>query len=291
MTIGAEYEEQEGENQGVFDESIINRALYIQNQLNLLDETLFITAGARVDDHSSFGSEDTYRLGAAYLLKSSNTRFMANWGTGFKAPTLNDLFYQDPWGSRGNPNLKPEESRGFDIGVQQRLWEDRIFLGAAYFYNSFENLIEWVEYAPWAWEPQNVADAKTYGWELEASITPIDELRLSANYTYTDTEDTQTHKELGRRPKSKFNLSLNYQPWNKLNLNVNLNYVGRRWNDADNTERIDSYTKVDAAAYYDVCEYAQVFARVENLLDEEYEEALGYGAAGVSVYGGLKLTF
>ncbi len=291
LTLGAEYEEQEGENQGVFDESIINRAVYIQNQLNLLDESLFIIAGTRIDDHSSFGSQDTYRLGLAYLLKSSHTKFKANWGTAFKAPTLNDLFYQDPWGSRGNPELKPEESEGLDVGIEQRLWEDKIFLGATYFYNSFDNLIEWVEYAPWAWEPQNVAEAKTQGWEIEAGISPIDELKLSANYTYTDTEDKQSGHELPRRPRHKFNLNLNYQPWEAVNLNLNLNYVGRRWNDADNTEKVDSYTRVDVAAYYDVCDYAQLFGRVENLLDEEYEEVLNYSSPGTSFYGGLKVTF
>jgi vitamin B12 transporter len=291
LTLGAEYEKQQGENEGVFDDSIINRAAYIQNQVALLDESLFLTVGARVDDHSIFGSEDTYRLGLAYLLKASNTRFKANWGTGFKSPTLNDLFYQDPWGSRGNPELEPEESKGFDVGIEQRLWEDRIFLGATYFYNSVDNLIEWVEYLPWMWEPQNVAEARSEGWEIEAAINPIDEVELSANYTFTDSEDKQTGNELPRRPEHKFNLTLNYQPWNVLNINLDLNYVGRRWDDAANTERSDSYTKLDLAAYYNITDHAQLFGRVENLLDEEYEEVLTYGAPGISAYGGVKLTF
>ncbi len=291
LTLGAEYEEQAGENQGVFDEFVINRALYIQNQLKLLDKSLFITAGARLDDHSLFGSQDTYRVGLAYRLKSTNTSFKANLGTGFKAPTLNDLFYRDPWGSRGNPELEPEENQGLDFGIEQRFWEDRIFLGATYFYNSFDNLIEWVEYAPWSWEPQNVADATTAGWELEADINPVDELKLSGNYTYTDTENKQTGKELSRRPKHKLNLNLNYRPWEKLNLNLGINYVGQRWNDADNKKRVDSYTRVDLAISYDICDYAQLFGRVENLLDKQYQEVLDYSAPGASFYGGVKLTF
>ncbi len=291
---GVEWEEQEALSKGGtllvenVDESITNWGYYLQHQWDW-EEKFFLTSGIRADDHETFGIDTNYSIGIAYLFPEMPVRLRGNWATGFRAPTLNDLFWPaTPW-SAGNPDLLPEESSGYDLGID--FWGERFHLGVTYFHNDIENLIAWAEVRPWFWTPSNVAEARTEGIELEVSLLPLDNLRVTVNYTHTDTEDKKTGKELARRPESKYRLSFNYRPLERVNLNLCLNYVRGRWDDADNTERLASYTRVDLAASYDWTEDFQIFLRGENIFNENYEEAKGYGTPGASVFAGVRATF
>ncbi len=290
VTVGVEYEKQEGRNPSAgFDRSVDNRAIYLQDQVPLLDGRLNVTAGARYDDHSEFGNETTYRLAFSYLV-DDKTRLKGSWGKGFKAPTLNDLYYRDPWGSRGNPDLEPEKSRGYDLGIEFTLPAEGTKVAATYFRSDYDNLIEWVEYAPWAYEPQNVAEAKAEGWEFGLETKPTDTLDIKASYTITDTENETTGKELARRPKNKGSIAVGLD-FDRAGIVLSVDYVGKRWSDSKNTKRLDSYTRVNLAASCIVTGNWTVFGRIENLTDEEYEEVKGYGTAGRSYYAGVKATF
>lgn len=114
LTAGMEYRKEKGESiespTGVlrFDKSIDNKALYLNNKLKLFKEDVVFNAGLRYDDHETFGSKTTHRIGAVYNIKPAALRIKSSYGTGFRAPTLNELFYQDLWGSSGNLNLRPE---------------------------------------------------------------------------------------------------------------------------------------------------------------------------------------
>jgi len=291
LTLGYEYEKEEGQNNVAgFDNAIYNNALYLQEQLFIFNDRLTITAGARKDDHSMFDDQVTYRAGISFKVPLIETRLMANWGEGFKAPTLNDLFYQDPYGSRGNPDLKPEESTGYDIGFEQWLGEKTVRISTSYFFNDFENLIDWVEYAPWAYEPRNISSAETKGWEFGFDVKPHKSLLLSASCTILDTEDKATGNKLARRPENKGSFSINWTP-GIADFNLSVEKVGKRWDDSDNTEKLKSYTKVDLATSFDVSKNLTIFGRGENLLNEDYEESSGYGTAGLSYYGGIKAKF
>ncbi|MCL0034145.1 TonB-dependent receptor [Thermodesulfovibrionales bacterium] len=304
---GIEWEEQEGVSKGMpwppapaefverFDESITNWGYHLQHQLNL-KERFFITTGIRVDDHETFGSDTNYQIGVAYLFQEIPVRLRGNWGTGFKAPTLNDLFWYEDWGwgmgMFGNPDLLPEESTGYDLGID--LWGEHFHLGATYFHNNIENLIAWPDVATWRFEARNIDEARTKGVELEISLLPADNFNVTLNYTLTDTEVLAgEHKgnELAHRPQNKYSLSFNYRPIEKLNLNLHLNRVGDRWDDAANTRELDSYTRVDLAGSFDLTRNFQIFARGENILNEEYEEAKGFGTPGASLFAGLRATF
>ncbi|MGA1870675.1 MAG: TonB-dependent receptor plug domain-containing protein [bacterium] len=304
LVLGAEYNEQMGEYEGFeysmetseyidsgYDESVVNKALFLQNQLNLLDESLFISAGWRIDDYSTFGSESTYKASIAYLFKDMGTKVKVNWGTAFKAPTLNSLY----WPDSGNPELKAEESESYDIGIQQKLNNERISLSLCYFHNQFEHLIEWAPDPrpenPFRWTPQNVSRALTQGWEIEAAFELFKDLILKANHTFTKTEDKEKEKELLRRPKNKTSLTIDYSAVQRLNLYCTLNYVGDRWDDVANEEKIDAYRRLDLAAMYDINTLFQIHGKINNLLNEDYEEIPGYSTAGRSFYGGIKLTF
>ena len=305
LTFGVDWDREEGESkyywesqwgpgQSVFPKKTADiKGYYIQDEIKLWDR-LFATLGVRIDDHSRFGTETTYRIAPAYLIKETDTKIKGTFGTGFKAPSLYQLFGPpDPFfGPVGNKDLKPEKSRGWDFGIEQELLKKRVILGATYFRNDFKNLINFESGQGYI----NIAKAKTEGVELFASAKPIDDLALRINYTYTDTEDKTTGETLIRRPRNKIGLDLNYHFLNKGNVNLGVIYVGKR-DDKDFSTfpsrrvKLDPYTLINLAASYDISKNFQLFGRVENLLDKEYEEAKGFGTPGLSFFGGIKLSF
>jgi len=304
LTFGFEYEEEEGKSKyysdgslSLFPKKTANiKGYYIQDQIKLWDR-LFATLGLRIDDHSRFGTETTYRIAPAYLIKETGTKIKGTFGTGFKAPSLYQLFAPAFyfWEVRypvGNKDLNPEKSKGWDFGVEQDLFKDRVTLGATYFRNDFKDLIDYATGIGYI----NIAKAESEGLELFASVKPIDDLTLRVNYTYTDTEDKITGEDLLRRPKNKFGIDLNYHFLKKGNANLAVIYVGKR-NDTDFTVypsriiKLDRYTLVNLSASYDITKNFQLFGRIENLFDKDYEEAKGYGTPGLSFFGGIKLSF
>lgn len=275
------------------EQSARTNSIYLQDQLNLWD-AWFSTAGVRVDDHARFGSKATYRFTTAYLFKQTDTRLKGSYGTGFKAPSLYQLY--DP--ANGNVNLKPEKSTGWDVGIEQVLLNRQINVGVTYFRNDYDQLIGWELVDP-VWFTgmyKNVARASSKGVELTASYQPVDSLLLRAGYTYNLARDKETGAALLRRPKHKLTADINYRFWDKANLNLGLVYVGRRADDDFNTwpattVRLKGYTLVNLAGSYDVTKNLQLFGRIDNLLDREYEEVLGYGTPGIGAYAGLKVSF
>lgn len=266
--------------------SVDNFGYYLQDQLKVWDR-LFITPGLRVDDHEMFGTETTYKVSTAYLIPETGTRLKGSWGTGFKAPTLYQLY-----SIYGDSNLNPEESRSYDFGFEQSFFQDKLFFDLTYFHNNFKNLIDYVSIAtsPYG-EYRNVSRAVTKGFEIGAKIKPRDNLTFSANYTYTDSEDKSTGLELVRRPKNQANFNINWGFLPKANLDFGMNYLGARRDSDWNSVKDKAYTIFRLAASYDVTENLQVFGRIENLFDREYQEVYGYETFGRSFYAGLKAKF
>ncbi len=263
---------------------------YLQDRISLWD-AWFTTLGVRLDDHSRFGTETTYRFTSSYLVKQTATRFKGSYGTGFKAPSLYQLY--EP--TYGNRSLSPEKSEGWEIGVEQALLDGRMELGATWFSNDFEDLIEFDSSAS---RYKNTARAESYGVELSTTVRPTDDLTLGAAYTWTKTKDKATGLELLRRPENKFSVDANYRFNKKGNVNLEIAYVGKRQDTRFDpvtyaSTRVDlgGYLLANLAASYDVTRWLQVFARVENLLDRQYEEVWGYGTPGIGGYGGVKVSF
>ncbi len=287
LTAGLEYEKEKGSGDGnqswyVFNEETMdNKAGYLQSHFNFF-ESLFVTPGMRVDDNERFGSQVTYKISVSWLVDKTGTRFKANWGTGFKAPSLYQFY-----SSYGDPDLKPDEGRTYDIGFEQHLFAKKLTFGLTYFNNDFENMVEW---DPDTSRYQNVDNAQMEGWEVESSFNPIEALTLGVNYTYTNTEDKDTGYELRRRPENQAAFSINWAFIEKANVNLSARYVGERWEDAHNTERLDAYTTVDLSAYYDLTDHFQLFGRIENLLDESYEQIPGFAGSGASYFAGIKAS-
>ena len=297
LVLGVETKEESGKSdyysEGMFGPvtDVFNKhtarinSAYVQDDINLWDRW-FSTLGLRVDEHSIAGSEVTYRAGSAYLFESTGTKVKATYGSGFKAPSLFQLY-----SSYGDENLDPEKSIGWDAGVEQNIWGKRVTVCATYFRNDFRDLIE---YNYLTYKYGNVSDADAQGVELLATVKMPCDIVISANYTYTDTENNSTGEELLRRPRNKYGFDVLYRVTKQTRVGVNVLCVGER-KDLDpvtyETIDLDSYTLVNMVASYDVNKNMQVFARLDNLFDEEYEEVKGYGTPGLSAYGGVKLTF
>ncbi|MBC7819299.1 MAG: TonB-dependent receptor, partial [Planctomycetaceae bacterium] len=198
------------------------RSLYVQDQIALWDRW-FITAGYRHDDYNIAGPADTFRVTSRYLLTESNTAFHGSYGTGFRAPSLSEYF-----GFSGNPNLKPEKSRGWDVGVEQALDADRRFVvDATYFRNDFTNLI--IAGPPPMFLNMNIASALATGVEVTGRWQAFDNTYLSAAYTHTDATNQDTGARLLRRPDNKTAIGIDqYFLDRRANLNVNVRWVGHR---------------------------------------------------------------
>jgi vitamin B12 transporter len=281
ITAGAEYRKERGENIGTFNESIENKALYLNNKLKLFKGDLIFDAGLRYDDHETFGDKTTYKVGALYNVKSAALRIRSSYGTGFRAPALNELFF--PF--YGNSSLKPEESTSWEIGLEKDLFKQRLSVSIIYFEQKYENLIQ---SDPSTFLAANIAEASIKGIESGAILRPIDKLEIKAGYTYLDTEDKATGQRLTRRPKDKVNLSAVFST-GKASVVANYTFVGERFDSA--VERsLSSYSLVNLSGNYNVTKNIMLFGRIDNLLDEDYEEAGSYGTPGFSFFAGVKVT-
>jgi vitamin B12 transporter len=291
LTLGLEYEREEMDDHGDLDVSAHTKSIFFQDQIKLGGFS-FTTFGVRHDDHENFGGETTYRITQAFLLRNWGTKLKGSYGTGFRAPSLNELYYVNPWGGPGgNPDLDPEKSTGWDAGIEQSLFKNRLNIGITYFYNNFDDLIEWDN------GYNNVDKAETGGIESFVIITLSDDLVLGLNYTYTDTEDNDGRRLL-RRPLHKIGFNTNYRFLERATANLDVFYVGERddsyWDAMTFTTRdvvLDDYILVNLAASFDIYDYLTIFGRIENLFDEEYYESYGYGTPGLSAYGGVKINF
>ncbi|MGE5432221.1 MAG: TonB-dependent receptor plug domain-containing protein [Syntrophomonadaceae bacterium] len=262
---------------------------YLEHQLKVKD-ALFASLGVRYDYHEKFGSVVTYRIAPAYLISQTGTKLKATYATGFKSPSLYYLY--DP--TFGNPSLRPEKSKGYDLGLEQYILNSKIRAGATFFYNSFSDLIGFDN----SFKTINIARAEARGWEFFLSASSIYNFNFGFNYSYTISRDKSPESiekdlQLLRRPKNKFGINAGYS-LNSTSLNLEVISVGER-EDKDFTlftrVPLKSYTLVNLAASYNITPVIKVFGRVDNLLNAKYEEVLFYGTPGRSAYIGMKLNF
>jgi vitamin B12 transporter len=121
-------------------------------------------------------------------------------------------------------------------------------------------------------------------------VAPFEHLVLKGQYTYTLTRDLATARRLPSWPVHQASLIASYQPLERVRLNVEYRYVGSRFNDAENTQKMGSFKVVNLAATYDVTKNVQIYGRIDNLFNEQYEEFLFFGTPIRSIYGGVRLT-
>ena len=270
------FDEEDMRTTGVFSEALVE-----------LDEQLFITAGGRWDDNSESGSEGTYRVSPVFYLPESDTRFISTIGTGFKAPSLFQLF-----SSFGNEQLDAETSFSWEVGVEQSFCEDTLIFGATWFRNTIDNLITFDDQT---FVFENIDEARLQGLELFTRVAITDQVHARVDYTYTETKDLGSQRSLLRRARNKFSAELFADLFDeKATASIKTTAFSSR---ADNdfstfpAERKSTagYFLVDIATEYQILEHVSVTLRGENIFDTEYEEVLGFGTRGATVYGGFKV--
>ncbi len=267
-----------------FDRTVNNKAAYAQYEFAPVSR-LTLTAGGRLDDFSSFGTHATYRFGARVTAPGTETILRANVGTGFRAPGISQLYF--PF--FGNPNLRPEESSGWDAGAEQPLWKSQVRVGATFFHNDFDNLIS-------GFPPMNVSRARTLGLETFADWTPLTNLTARAGYTWLDARDRSTDLRLERRPEHRGSLNVNYDFCGRFSAHASALFVGSR-PDSDFSAfpstrvNLPGYEKLDLGLRCKISKNFSVYGRVENLLDERYEEVFGFPALGRTFWAGVQAAF
>ena len=290
LLAGADWEETGALNQGLTSrQSADVTGVYAQLMMEPIDG-LVLTGGGRIDDHSAFGKFDTYRLTAAYLVPGTETKLHASRSTGFRAPSLDELFGSYGFApDYGNPNLDPEESESWDAGIEQGFLNGRFKIGATYFSLDTDNLIvyNFACGAPGALCLVNVPGVtERQGVELSAAALVTDWFAVTAGYTYTDTEQPNGDR-LGRVPRNNFVFGFDVKPIDKVELNVTAKYIT---DTIESGTPLDDYFVLNAKASYEFTPGWKAYVRGENLLDEDYQTARGYGTAGASVYGGITMS-
>lgn len=257
--------------------SMTTNSLYSEIGAELSD-SITLRGGGRLDDNSKFGSFETYKVGVVGVF--DDTRIFSTVGTGFKAPTISQLY-----SSYGNQNLKEEESLGFDLGIEQSI--GNTLLGVTYFQNDFDNLIS---FNPVTFVSENIAKAKSWGIESTISAKLCEYLSLIGSYTFTDTEDKNTGEKLLRRARHKGSIGFSSKPMQSLKIDLEAILKGKR-DDIDfaTTERVElaGFNTVRLTVLYNLADNIDLTLRAENVFDKEYEEVLGFATEGAAVYGGV----
>nr|WP_303706259.1 TonB-dependent receptor [Brevundimonas naejangsanensis] len=305
-TFGVEHEKSEMKARSLGDwnpnadygrgEAELN-SVYGQVQWTVLDG-LTLTGGLRYDDHAQYGDNLLGQVAAAWALNDGATVLRASWGQGFRAPGLYELYSE-----YGSLDLQPEEAESWEIGVEQRLF-DRAVVSATYFQRDSDNEINYANCLPGDAHPicsqpyggyyQNIQKAETKGVELIGRLDVTERLHLNANYTWTDAKNAvgdHEGKRLRLRPEHMGNLAADYDWAFGLKTGLSVRYVGETFNDLANAVKVDAFTLVDLRASYPIDDNLEVYGRIENAFDEDYQTVLGYGTAGRGVFGGVRVRF
>jgi len=259
-------------------------------ELHFESEFGFIAeAGLRVDftDEKGVDAQVMPRVGGSYRLPWVPIELHGSWGKGFKLPS----FYALGNPTVGNPDLEPERSRGFDVGIRATGWGERLKANLTYFQTTVKNQIDFEEGPP----PRlvNRSEVVSRGFELELMLSPHETVDLSGSVTYTNTDILGTQEELRNRPRWRGDLAVAWRPIDGLRLSLTALFVGSLFDSSIPTGdlTLDSYTRVDFASSWDFCERASLVFAIDNLFNEHYEEAVGFPAPGTNPRVGLELRY
>ncbi len=288
------------------DQKLDNTSVALELLLSPFARTSLSLSG-RYDDNSQFENVATGRATLAWTARSAGTRLHAAVGSGQKAPTFIERFGYFPDQFLGNPALKPEKSRGWEAGLDQPVLDGKASIGATYFADRLENEIDGFAFDAdtFLFTARNLdGTSRRKGVEVTAKTDISSTLRFSGSYTYTDATqpDPVTGADIREIRRPRHSASLNGD-WRFLDgraaLNANVTYVGERTDTffevappyGTETIRLHSYSLASLAASYRLTGNARVYARVENLLNEDYEDVYGYNTPGIGAYAGIRVGF
>ncbi len=278
LAFGAEHEENEANR-----ENTSITGLFALFELKPLD-AVTLTAGIRYDDHSRFGAETTARFAGAWS-PTPYVTIRGSWGEGFKAPTIFQLT-QSFGALPPNGDLQPETSSAFDAGVDLSVLDGRAQLSLTYFDRNSENLII---FAP-NFRYENLEAATAEGVEAALDFAVTNAFGVSASYAYIDAKDRATGERQIRTPRHSGDIALTYNGDGPLSGSAVLRYNGNETEGPFGSD-VDSWVRVDLAASYAVSQTIELYGRIENLFDADYQQISGFGTPGLSGNAGVRLTF
>lgn len=310
-TLGIEHETQLADSDSVFsdpsfgasrtefDRSIRNVAGYAVQHVFLHDRRLALEGGVRVDENQRFGRAVSPSGGLSFSHVATGTRLRTSYAEGFKAPTMNELFFP----GFGNPDLEAETSWEASGGFDQRVGP--ALVSASYFHREVSDLIEGVPQPSGLFQAENVGEARVDGVEASIDYEVASGVRAGGNYTFLDIDADASGRV--RKPKHGGSIHVSIEregigtKGDRVSLDARLLLVGARDDFDPQTffavRENSAYQRTDLAASYGwpigvySVQRAAVFARVENLFDRHYQEVLGFGARPLNVLAGVKAEF
>ncbi len=303
VTLAYEHEEETYQNRPTFGPATpINAERSLKTNAYIAEYggtfgALSVGAAIRHDTNSRFKDVTTWRITAAYDLADWGTRLRARIGTGIKNPTNFELFGYDPGSFIGNPNLKPETSEGWELGLDQSFLGGRGLFSLTYFNARLKDEI-FTAFTPlWVSTPGNrTTDSKQRGIEAELRLDLDEAWSVAASYTYLHARENNVGEV--RRPANTASLNVTYRFADGLGqVNLGVRHNGSMTDNEfifatpSTIARLPSFTLVNLSASFKVTETVDVFARAENLLNKRYEEVFSYVAPRAAFYGGVKVSF
>ena len=243
---------------------------------------LVVSAGIRNDDNKGFSSKTTRKIAAAYKI-SENISIKSSWGEGFKVPTIFQTTFFCCGANSANTNIRPEVSTSYDLGFDFSL-KDKFSFSLIYFKQDVNNQINF-SFSLGGYE--NIDFVESDGFEISSNSKVSETVNLFINYSYIDSIDGNGLR-LINIPKDSGELVLTYVPSSKLSGSMALKYNGSEISTYGN---LNSWSRVDINLFYKLNNFSEVYFRVENLFDEDYQQVFGYGTPDRSGLVGIKVTF
>jgi len=276
IASGFELKSQQGDT-GQIDKSILTWGWYVNPHVTLADR-LTLTTGVRWFRHNEFGRDRSWEASAAYRFGERGPKLRGGYAKAFHAPTLNDLYFPN----FSNPNLGPEESESYELGLDHAWLNGRIALSTSLFHREVDGLIQFAGFTP-----ENLGETEQRGLELEGAATLGHGVSLQSHYTYVNAHEEPSKEELLRVPHQTADLALRYTPLDWLTMNVRYSFVGSR--EDVFRQKIGHSGLVDAGVTVSWGHRGELYVRVDNLLNRDYEEIIGFPSPGTSVYFGGRL--
>jgi vitamin B12 transporter len=305
VIFGAEYQRAHLNTHSIFDLSLLPTigddgiAGYYAQWQSTLWRLLTLTGGLRYDRDDEFGGHLSGKVAGALALNDGDTVLRANYGNGFKAPSLYELYseYSNPVAA-----LKPEIAQGYEAGIDRFFFSRSLRAAFTLFQRDTQDQIDFFEcFGPTspACDQRyrvggyyyNIGRSRARGLETEVALTFSDTLSGGVSYTNLTAIDLATGNDLARVPHATADAHLTWQVTTQFSLGGGIGYVGRRFDDSGNSVLLSSNTLVNLYASFALTDALQLYGRVENAFDIHYEPVYGYGAAGRAVFAGIRATY
>lgn len=282
LTLGVDYQDDKVSSSTSYAVNDRDNKAYFAQYQSSPTRRIDLMAGFRVDDNEQFGTHNTYHAALGIDLTDRH-RLIISHGTGFKAPSFNDLYWPaSPW-SAGNPDLDPEESSNVEVELRgDYSWGN---WSLSLFENRIDDLINWAETAPFFWQPSNVDEAKIKGAEAVFQ-TSLAGARVMAAANWLDPRDRTTDNLLARRAQRSFTLDID-KDFGPLAWGGTLRTQSARYDDVANNRRLGGYATLDIRLTYAISEQLQAQLKLENVLDKDYQLSADYNTQGTQAFFSL----